>query len=199
MYNAERESLLHHLSAQTLQYDISRYYSQKQKQKAKAKAKSKKQKAKMKDTAQAQLSSAEHQLQIIKEELLVRAKKIEEFEVWLAAELAKATSEAERVKADAQAVVAVYRADAEVAHARAKEIFDAAQVRSFCVAEHAKCQSRRETLEDIYASGFDLTGDIENAKVLEAEAKALLSDDDGSGSSSGSKSGWDEDEAPGED
>ncbi|XP_019245178.1 PREDICTED: uncharacterized protein LOC109225040 [Nicotiana attenuata] len=122
----------------------------------------------------------------MKEESLARAKKIEELEVRLAAVLAKATSEAERVKVDAEAVVAVYRADAEAAHAQAKEISDAAPVRSFCVAEHAKCQSWRETLEEIHARGFDLTVDIENAKVLEAEAKALLSDDDASRSSSGS-------------
>nr|XP_016475075.1 PREDICTED: fibrinogen- and Ig-binding protein-like [Nicotiana tabacum] len=134
-----------------------------------------------KDAARAQLSSAERQLQSMKEEILDLAKKIEELEVRLAAELAKATSEAEKVKADIEAVVAIYRADAEAVHARAKEISDAAQ-----------------RLEEIHARGFDLTADIDNAKVLEAEAKALLSDDDDSGSASGSESGKDEDEAPGE-
>lgn len=62
--------------------------------------------------------------------------------------------------------MAVYRADAEAAHARAKEISDAAQGQAFCVAEHAKCQSQRETLEEIHACGLDLTVEIESAKVL---------------------------------
>ncbi|XP_019236453.1 PREDICTED: cilia- and flagella-associated protein 58-like [Nicotiana attenuata] len=157
--------------------------------------------ASKKDTARAQLSSVERQLQSMKEESLARAKKIEELKTRLAAELAKAASEAERVKANAEAVVAVYRADAEVANARAKEISDVAQVRLSCIAEHAKCQSQRETLEEIHARGFDLMADIVNAKVLEAEAKAeaFLSGDYDSGSASGSESGEDKDGAPGED
>lgn len=105
----------------------------------------------------------------------------------------------ERVKSYAEAVVAVYWANAKVPHAQAQEIFDVAQVRSFCVAKHAKCQSRTETLKEIHAHGFNLTVDIENLKVLEAEAKALLSDEDDSESSSGFESGGDADEAPGED
>ncbi|XP_019237444.1 PREDICTED: uncharacterized protein LOC109217636 [Nicotiana attenuata] len=134
----------------------------------------------------------------MKEESLAQAKKIDELETRLSADLEKAASEAKRVKADADVVVAVYRADAEAANAQAKEISDAAQVRSSCVAEHAKCQSRRETLEEIHARGFDLSADIENAKVLEAEAKAFLSDDDDAGSASGSENGEDE-EVPEED
>ncbi|XP_070007785.1 uncharacterized protein [Nicotiana sylvestris] len=94
-----------------------------------------------KDTARAQLSSVERQLQSVKEESLDRAKKIEELEARLAAELAKATSEAEKVKAEAEAVMAVYRADAEAANARAKKISDAAQVRLSCIAGQAKSQS----------------------------------------------------------
>ncbi|XP_070011094.1 uncharacterized protein [Nicotiana sylvestris] len=143
-----------------------------------------------KDTARDQLSSVEYQLQSIKEESLARAKKIEELEAQLAAELAKATSEAEKVKADAEAIVAVYLADAKVAQTRAQEVADTAKTRSCWVAKHAKYLSRRETLEEIHARGFDLAVDIENVKVLEAEAKAFLSsDDDKSGSASGSESG----------
>ncbi|XP_070007598.1 COP1-interactive protein 1-like [Nicotiana sylvestris] len=153
-----------------------------------------------KDTAQAQLSSTERQLQSMKEESLSRAKKIEELEALLAAELAKATSEAERVKVEVEAIVVVYRVDAEAAQVRAKEVADTALSQSYWVVEHAKYQSQRETLEEIHARGFDLIIDIENTKVLEAEAKALLSsDDDDSGSSSGSESEGDEDEAPEED
>ncbi|XP_070022302.1 uncharacterized protein [Nicotiana sylvestris] len=72
------------------------------------------------DTAQAQLSWIERQLQSVKEESLDRAMKNKELEARLAAELAKATSKVEKVKADVEVVVAIYRADAEAAHARAK-------------------------------------------------------------------------------
>ncbi|XP_070045000.1 uncharacterized protein [Nicotiana tomentosiformis] len=75
-----------------------------------------------KDTVRAQLSSVERQLQSVKEESLARAKKIEELETRLIAELARATSEAE-------ALAASYRADAEAADTRAKEISDVAEVR----------------------------------------------------------------------
>ncbi|XP_070019616.1 uncharacterized protein [Nicotiana sylvestris] len=151
------------------------------------------------DIARAQLSSVERQLQIIREEILARAKKIKELGTRLAAELAKAASVAEKAKADTEPAVAVYRADDEAANTRAKEIFDAAQVRLSRAAEHTKCQSQRETLEEVHACGFDLTDNIENAKVLEAKAEAFLSDDDDVGSVSGSNSGEDEDEAPWED
>ncbi|XP_070045464.1 uncharacterized protein [Nicotiana tomentosiformis] len=83
--------------------------------------------ASKKDTARAQLSSAERQLQSMKEECSALAKKIEELEARLAAELAKAISEAEKVKADVKAIVVVYRADAEAAQARAKEVADTVQ------------------------------------------------------------------------
>ncbi|XP_070014844.1 uncharacterized protein [Nicotiana sylvestris] len=132
------------------------------------------------------------QLQSIREESLARAKKIEECETLLAAELAKAASVAEKAKANTEAIVNVYRDDAEAANAQVKKIFDAAQVRL----EHAKCQSPKETLEEVHARGFDLTADIENAKELEAEAEAFLSDDDNFGSVSRSESGKDRDEAP---
>jgi len=79
-----------------------------------------------KEDARAQLSSAELQLQSIKEENFVHTKKIEEFEARLAVELAKSASEAEKTKADAEEVMVIYQADVEATHARAKEIFDAA-------------------------------------------------------------------------
>ncbi|XP_070050875.1 uncharacterized protein [Nicotiana tomentosiformis] len=52
--------------------------------------------------------------------------------------------------------------------------------------------SRRETLKEIHAWGFDLTEEIKRAKELEAEAEALASDDDDDddgGSKSGSEDG----------
>ncbi|XP_070010559.1 uncharacterized protein [Nicotiana sylvestris] len=56
------------------------------------------------------------------------------------------------------------------------------------IAELAKYQSRRETLEEIHARGFNLTNEIRKAKELEDDAKALSSfddDDDDAGSNSG--------------
>ncbi|XP_070045024.1 vicilin-like seed storage protein At2g18540 [Nicotiana tomentosiformis] len=140
-----------------------------------------------KEAVRAQLSLVELQLQSVKKENLARAQKIEELEIWLATELARATSEVEEL-------VTSYRADVEAANTRAKEISDAAEVRLSRVAEHTRRKSRRETLKEVHARGFDLTADIENAKVLEDEVRALLSDEEDSASRSESRG--DEDEAP---
>ncbi|XP_070050984.1 uncharacterized protein [Nicotiana tomentosiformis] len=69
-----------------------------------------------KEAARAQLSLAENQVQSIKEKSSVQVRRIEELEARLASELAKDDSDAEKAKADADAFVAVYRADAEAAH-----------------------------------------------------------------------------------
>ncbi|XP_070041264.1 uncharacterized protein [Nicotiana tomentosiformis] len=61
-----------------------------------------------KETARAQLSSVESQLQGMKDKSLTQARKIEELEAQWASELAKAKSEAEKAKAEAEAIVAVY-------------------------------------------------------------------------------------------
>ncbi|XP_070053255.1 uncharacterized protein [Nicotiana tomentosiformis] len=128
--------------------------------------------ASKKDAVRAQLSSVERQIQSVEEENL--------------AEPRRATSEAE-------ALVASYRADAEATNTRAKEISDAAEVRLSRVVDHARRQSRRETLEEVHARDFDLTADIQSVKFLEDEDGALLSDDEDT--ASGSESGGDEDEA----
>ncbi|XP_070054923.1 uncharacterized protein [Nicotiana tomentosiformis] len=152
-----------------------------------------------KEAALAQLASAETQLRSLKEKALVQAKKIEEFQSRLgsatsdrerlAIELAADKSEVETAKTNIDAMVAVYRSDAEAAQVRAKKVAESAQARANWIAEHAKCQSRRETLEEIHARGFDLTAEIENAKELEAEARVLaFPDDDDSGSMSASES-----------
>ncbi|XP_070049014.1 uncharacterized protein [Nicotiana tomentosiformis] len=119
-----------------------------------------------KETARAQLSSAENQLQKMKEKSLVQAGRIEELEHRLASELAKVESDAEKAKADADALVAVYRANAKAA--------------------------QRETLEEIHARGFDLAEEIKRAKELEVDNEALVSDDDDdeNDDDDGSKSGW---------
>ncbi|XP_070032970.1 uncharacterized protein [Nicotiana tomentosiformis] len=142
-----------------------------------------------KKVARAQLVSAETQLRSVKEKALVQAKKIEELQYHLgsatsdreslATELAAAKSEVKMAKANVDAMVAIYRSDAEAA------------------------QSRRETLKEIHARGFDLPTEIKNAKELKAEARVLaFPDDDDSRSMSGSESEEvleGEDVAPGED
>ncbi|XP_070048878.1 KNR4/SMI1 homolog [Nicotiana tomentosiformis] len=138
-----------------------------------------------KETARAQLSSVEIQLQGMKEKSFAQARKIEELETRLASEFAKA----EKEKVDADAIVAVYRADAEVSQVQAIEAAETAQTRAHWVAELAKCQSLGETLEDIHARGFDLTEEILKAKELEANVGALDFDDDDDDNESGSESG----------
>ncbi|XP_070046045.1 uncharacterized protein [Nicotiana tomentosiformis] len=142
-----------------------------------------------KETIRAQLLSAESQLRGLKERSSVQKRKIEELEARLASELAKAKSDAEKAKANTDAFVAVYRPDAEAAQVQAREADETANTRAHWVAELAKCRSRRETLEEIHARGFDLTEEIKKAKELEDDAEALASDDDDDGSKYGSKSG----------
>ncbi|XP_019226386.1 PREDICTED: uncharacterized protein LOC109207840 [Nicotiana attenuata] len=120
-----------------------------------------------KDTLREQLASNERHLQSVKEESLARSRKIEELEAKSAVELANSW---------------------------AKEISAAAKVKLSCALDHARRQSRRETLKDVYARGFNLSADIKKAKSLEEEAVTLLSVD--KDSASGSESGGDEDEVP---
>ncbi|XP_070045176.1 MAR-binding filament-like protein 1-1 [Nicotiana tomentosiformis] len=82
-----------------------------------------------KETARAQLSSSEAQLQTMKEKGLVQARKIEELESRLASVLTKAESDAEMAKTYVDALVAVYRADAEAAQVQAREAAESANVR----------------------------------------------------------------------
>ncbi|XP_070040386.1 uncharacterized protein [Nicotiana tomentosiformis] len=144
-----------------------------------------------KETSRAQLSSSETQLQKIKEKGLVQARRIEELETRLDSVLTKAESDAEKAKVDADALVAVYRADAEAAQVQAREATESADRRAHWVAELAKCRSIREILKEIHARGFDLAEEIKMAKELEADAEALVfdGDDDDDGSKSGSENG----------
>ncbi|XP_070053349.1 uncharacterized protein [Nicotiana tomentosiformis] len=81
------------------------------------------------------------------------------------------------------------QADDEAAQVQEKRAAETTQTQAYWVAELAKCQSRRETLEGIHARGFDLTKEIKKAKELEGDAGALASyDDDDDVSKSGSES-----------
>ncbi|XP_070050788.1 uncharacterized protein [Nicotiana tomentosiformis] len=156
-----------------------------------------------KETALSQLSSAESQLRGMKEKSSIQAKKLEELEAQLASELTKAKSEAEKAKAEAEEIVAVYWADAEAAQVKVREAAETAQNRAYWIVELAKCQSRRETLEEIHARGFDLADEIKKAREHETEAATLASDDDDDDDESkrGSESGEDldgEETSPGE-
>nr|XP_016470559.1 PREDICTED: uncharacterized protein LOC107792830 [Nicotiana tabacum] len=116
-----------------------------------------------KESSRAQLSSVENQLRGMKDKRSAQAKKIEELEARLASELAEAKSEAEKAKAEA--IVAIYRADAEAAKVQAREI---------------------------HARGFDLTNEIIKAKEHEDDARALASSDDDD--DDGGKSGFENDD-----
>nr|XP_033511230.1 uncharacterized protein LOC117276000 [Nicotiana tomentosiformis] len=108
-----------------------------------------------KEMARAQLTSAEVQLQAEKEKAEVQVRKVEDLQSQLSAavsnldnlanDLEMAKSAVLVVKADADEMVAQYKADVEAAQDRTKDII-----------EHAKWQSRREALEEIHARGFNL-------------------------------------------
>ncbi|XP_070056950.1 uncharacterized protein [Nicotiana tomentosiformis] len=104
-----------------------------------------------KEAARAQLPSVKSQLPSMKEKSSSQAKQIEKLKARLASELAKAKFEAEKAKAEADAIMAVYRADVEDAQVQAREAARIAQTRAHWIIELAKCQSRRETLEEIHA------------------------------------------------
>ncbi|XP_019264886.1 PREDICTED: MAP7 domain-containing protein 1-like [Nicotiana attenuata] len=134
-----------------------------------------------KEAALAQLALAETQLWGAKVKNMAQAKKIDELEAKLAttgAEVAEAR--AEKTKATTEKTVAVYLRDAEAAQMELRE----ASNREKRSNDIVKCQSWRETLEEIQARGFNLTEEIAQAKALEADAKFLVSsnDDDDEGS-----------------
>ncbi|XP_070034912.1 uncharacterized protein [Nicotiana tomentosiformis] len=81
----------------------------------------------------------------------------------------------------------------EAAQVQAREASETTQTQAYWIAELAKCQSRRETLEKIHARGFDLTNEILKAREHEAKAGALATfdEDDDDGSKSGSENGED--------
>lgn len=112
------------------------------------------------------------------------SRKVEELEAKLATDLAKA-------KSGAEMLVASFRIDVEAANIHAQEITVAEEVKLLCARDHTKQQSLRETLEEMYARGFDLLADIKSMKALKEEVAALLSDD--KAIASGSKSGGYED------
>ncbi|XP_070040512.1 uncharacterized protein [Nicotiana tomentosiformis] len=137
-----------------------------------------------KEATLAKLLSAEVQLRGVKQKSSVQAKRIEELET----ELAKAKAEIERTKVMADKSIAMYRDDVEAAQMQLREASDREQ----WIIDSAKCQSRRETFEEIHTRGFDLFEEIARDKVLEAEARHLASFDDEDDDEEDSRGGSDE-------
>ncbi|XP_019256432.1 PREDICTED: centrosomal protein of 63 kDa-like [Nicotiana attenuata] len=136
-----------------------------------------------KDSLQEQLASTESQLRSAKEE----GHKFMELHTEMAAELSN-------VKSEADAFMSSYRTDAAAANARVREILATTELKLSCTVNNARLESRKKTLEEVHAKGFDLSTEIEKVKALEKEAAALLSTDEDSVSDS--ESGEDEDEVP---
>ncbi|XP_070019777.1 uncharacterized protein [Nicotiana sylvestris] len=119
-----------------------------------------------KEAALVRLSSTEVQLRSTKEKRSAHAKRIEEFK----AKLAEAKVEVEKAKALADKSIVVYLVDAEATQTQLREVLDRARWSN----DLAKCQFQRETLEEIHARGFDLSKEIAQAKVLEADVRLLV-------------------------
>ncbi|XP_070022429.1 uncharacterized protein [Nicotiana sylvestris] len=96
---------------------------------------------------------------------------------------ARAKAVMSRTRADQK--VAAYLKGAAYARAELREAID----RESNSKEYVKCKPRRETLEEIHASGFDLSEEIKQAKAEEHDAKFLLFDaEDGEDGAIGPKS-----------
>nr|XP_016466315.1 PREDICTED: uncharacterized protein LOC107789060 [Nicotiana tabacum] len=154
-----------------------------------------------KEAVQAQLASAEAQLRAAKEKTSVQAKRIEELRSGLNSAISSQESlatELEAAKSDV--VVANTKADAKVA--QFKVDVEAIQAYANSMVDHARWEARRESIEGVYAQGFDILAKIENAKVEEAGARKLPFPEKGSESlteSEGREDPDDEDAAPDED
>ncbi|XP_070050326.1 uncharacterized protein [Nicotiana tomentosiformis] len=134
--------------------------------------------ASKKEIVQAQLESAETQLQAAKEKASVHIKELQHRldlaisdKASLASELEVARSEMTETNKRADAKVAQFRVDVEVNQAKG-------------MVEHAKWQARREALEGVSAQGFNIVAEIENAKAEEARARRLAFPEEDSESSS---------------
>ncbi|XP_070005411.1 uncharacterized protein [Nicotiana sylvestris] len=121
-----------------------------------------------KESEKAKLASVENQLQVAKN----KADKWSQLNDGLRSQLSLAVTEPDALgqeyvalrskldtaSADAEEMVAQYKADVEAAEIRLKTKI-----------EYIKRLSRRETLEKIHARGFDLSPKIKEAMRLEAE------------------------------
>ncbi|XP_019260755.1 PREDICTED: uncharacterized protein LOC109238734 [Nicotiana attenuata] len=160
-----------------------------------------------KEAVTAQLASAEAQLRGVEAEGVAQTRKMEGLEAELAkarAEAAQAKAEAVQAKAEAEKTnaatdksIAIYLKETATVQAELKEASDRRRRSN----ELAKCQARRETLEEIHARGFNLAKEIAEAKARETDARFLVSSDDedvvsGSGDEEGEEDVPEGDETP---
>ncbi|XP_070049038.1 tropomyosin-like [Nicotiana tomentosiformis] len=125
-----------------------------------------------KETAQAKLTSVEVQLRVVKEKVDKQAQLNEDLRAQLRSIVVERDaldrdhkaikSKLENTSAEVEELVSQYKTDVEAVQARLKTN-----------AEYVRLLSRRETLEEIYARGFNLSTEIEEAINLEAEVKKL--------------------------
>ncbi|XP_009588515.1 uncharacterized protein [Nicotiana tomentosiformis] len=137
-----------------------------------------------KEIAQAKLESVEVQLQVEKEKADKRSHLNED----LQAQLSLAVDERDTLGREYEAIKSkldITCTDAEEMVAQYKADIEAAETRLKMNAEYMRWLSRRETLKEIHARGFDLSVEIEEAIKIEAEAKKL-SEPEGSEDSEGS-------------
>lgn len=147
-----------------------------------------------KEAALTKLAAAETQLRSVKERCSAQAEKIAELKAKLAkteVEVAEARAEVKKTQITADKTVVVHLRDTEAAQTELREAVDR-EKRSI---DLARCQSRRETLEEIHARGFDLNEEIAQAKADEADARFLISSDDDD-DSEGNQGGSDNEEGP---
>ncbi|XP_070004297.1 uncharacterized protein [Nicotiana sylvestris] len=117
----------------------------------------------------------EFQLHLARENRMVRTDmvtKLESVLLKIKAEVVDAWAEAIMSRTKADKKVAVYLKDAADARAELKRALDLESMSK----EYARYKSRRETLEEIYARGFDLSEEVKQAKADEHDARSLLSD-----------------------
>ncbi|XP_070010218.1 uncharacterized protein [Nicotiana sylvestris] len=128
-----------------------------------------------KERAQVEVFALEAQIQVTRANDSAQVKMI----VRLSSELSREKTEVVNVRAEvvmnntrAGKKMAAYSSSDVAAKAKLKKTLDHANNSK----EYVRCRSRREILEEIHARGFDLSGEIEQAKGEEYDAKFLLSD-----------------------
>ncbi|XP_070017457.1 uncharacterized protein [Nicotiana sylvestris] len=129
----------------------------------------------VKKNALAKAFALEVQLRNARENSLVKTSMIARIEsdfLKMKAEVVDARVEAEEIRAKADKKVAVCIKDAADARAELRGASDRESRNN----EYVRCISRRETLEEIHARGFDLLEEIAQAKADEYDAKFLVFD-----------------------
>ncbi|XP_019260796.1 PREDICTED: uncharacterized protein LOC109238774 [Nicotiana attenuata] len=116
-------------------------------------------------------------LVVTKNDAQAKAGRIAELEVGLAkakAEVVEVQAEAREIQAKSDKTVDIYLKDATDAQMELRGASDREKRSN----DYARRRSRRETLEEVHAKGFDLSEEIKQAKADEADAKFVLSSND---------------------